>query len=256
MTAATHPHTRTRASKRAVDYPTGDGKPMAEDSLHRDQMNYTIGALTFFFSDRPDVYVSGNDFLYYQEGEPRKRVSPDCYVAMGVEKKPRRRFYKVWEEGGIVPSVVFEFTSKKTRHEDEVGKRHLYEDVLRVAEYIQFDPEGDYLNPRLKGRRLVAGAYVDLPLVNEQIHSEALGLDLVVVGERLRLFDPARGEWLLSLEEQAERARAEAARADMEEARADAEAARADTEREGRLAAEAEVARLRAELEKRSPHRE
>src|SRR5260221_7853778 len=138
---------------------------MAEDTLHRDLMFYAIASLQSHFADRPDVYISGNDFLYYEEGNPQARVSPDCYVVIGVPKKYRPS-YKVWEENGIAPAVVFEFTSKKTRKEDTTVKQPLYEQTLGVTEYFQFDPTGDYLKPRLQGRQLHNGQYRSMELRN------------------------------------------------------------------------------------------
>ena len=75
-------------------------------------------------------------------------------MVFGVEKKLRDNF-KVWKEGGKTPTIVFEFTSKKTMREDRDVKRPLYEQVLKVPEYVLFDPTGDYLKPRLQGFRLV-----------------------------------------------------------------------------------------------------
>ena len=221
MATITHPRGNKPVRKRAVCYPTGDGKPMAEDRPHLDQMQYTIPALTYRYRDRPDVWVAGNDFLYYEEGNPKVRVSPDCYIAFGVEPKVRRRFYKVWEENGIPPAVVFEFTSKSTQKEDVEIKRPLYEQVLRVAEYFQFDPTGDYLHPRLQGQRLQGERYQSIELRDDRMFSEQLGLELAVQHDALRFYDPVRGEWLRTYEE--------------------AEAQR--------LAAEAELAKVRAELE-------
>ena len=215
-------------AKRAIYYPTGDGKPMAEDELHLDQMNYTIPALRYRYRSRPDVYVAGNNFLYYEEDNPQARVSPDCYVALGVEPKARRRFYKVWEENGIAPAVVFEFTSKKTKKDDVTIKKPLYEQVLRVQEYFQFDPSGDYLKPRLQGQRLQEGVYRPIALMDNRMVSEQLGLELVIEGETLRFYDPFMGEWLLTYE-QAENQRIAS------EVRVEA--------------AEAELARLRTEIE-------
>ena len=45
-------------------YPDSDGLPMAEDDVQRKPMTYAIDALDAHFRDRPDVYVSGNLFLY------------------------------------------------------------------------------------------------------------------------------------------------------------------------------------------------
>src|SRR5262249_13089291 len=103
-----------------------------------------------------------------------------------------RDSYKTWEEGGKLPDVIFEFTSRKTHREDTHTKRPLYEQVLKVPEYFLFDPTGDYLSPRLQGFRLVEGAYVPLELVAGRLSSEQLQLELVQEGENLYLYDPAR----------------------------------------------------------------
>jgi Uma2 family endonuclease len=228
------PQTRLASKpKRSIDsddddfYPTSDGKPMAETDLHRDLMAYFIEALKFYFADRPDVYVSGNNFVFYFEGDRNARVSPDCYVVFGVPMHPRNS-YKVWEEGGRLPAVVFEFTSKKTRKEDVEIKIPLYERALHIPEYFQFDPTGDYLKPRLQGYRLVDGRYQPIVMENNRLYSAQLQLELVMEGDKLRLYDPARQEWLLTPLEQAREAEAQKARAE---------------------AAETEVARLRAMLE-------
>ncbi len=240
---------------RRVYYPDSDGKPMAETEKHRDLMIYCIEALKVYFADRSDVQVSGNNFIYYEEGNPKARISPDTYVVFGVPKRVRDS-YKAWEEGGHLPAVIFEFTSKKTRQEDVRKKRPLYEQVLRVPEYFQFDPTGDYLNPRLQGLRLVQGSYVPILMLEDRLHSEQLNLDLVQEGEDLRLYAPQHQAWLLTPLEQAQRAAAEARRAEEQtqraaelERRAQEEAYRADTEARARAEAEAEIARLRAEIE-------
>ena len=215
-------------------YPTGDGKPMAETDLHQDQMIYIIQALKTFYQSDSDVYVAGNNFLYYEQGNPRAVVSPDGYVVFGVPKR-RRNTYMLWKEGGVTPAVVFEVTSKKTKREDVRTKRPLYENVLRVPEYFQFDPTGDYLRPRLQGLRLIEGQYQAILLIDGRLHSEQLGLDLVQEGEIVRLFDPVRNVFLLTHQETSRQAEQETLRADMEA--------------QAREEAEAEIIRLRAELE-------
>ena len=228
-------------------YPTRDGKPMAETDKHAELMRYTIALLQVHYADQPDVYVSGNNFVYYQEGDPKKRVSPDCYVVFGVPEHLRDS-YKSWEEAGRLPSVVFEFTSRKTHREDTNVKRPLYETVLRVAEYFLFDPTGDYLEPRLQGYRLVNGRYQAILLHNGRMHSEQLGLDLVQQGETMRLFDPIRGVFFPTVLEMAEQVETETLRAEQQQQRADKEMQRAEQEAQARLEAEAEVAQLRAEI--------
>jgi Uma2 family endonuclease len=244
---ATIPRTR-----REVDYPTSDGKPMAETDLHRQDMVDVIETLGDRFAPESDVYVSGNLLLYYEEGNPRKHLAPDVLVARGVPKQPPRDYYLVWKEGKP-PDAVIEITSKTTRREDQTKKRVIYRDVLKVREYFQFDPTQDYLKPPLQGFRLEGGDYVRIEPVNDRLPSEVLGLHLERDGHELRLYDPARGERLLTPREQRDVQRREAQeqrqRAEEERTRAEEERTRAEEEKRGRLLAEAEVARLLAEVE-------
>ena len=133
---------------RVIDYPETDGQPMAETPEHRDAMIDAIQVLRKHFAPRPDVYVSGNMMMYYKEGEPRHSVSPDVFVAMGVEDKDRRT-YLLWREAKG-PDFVLEVTSRSTRRNDQRTKRALYE-RMGVAEYVLYDPLGEYLEPPLQG---------------------------------------------------------------------------------------------------------
>lgn len=230
----------TPTALKSVEYPTRDGKPMAETDKHRRLMSYVIDALTVYLADRTEGYVSGNNFVFWKEGDTKARISPDGYVVFGVSPNARDS-YKAWEEGGRLPSVIFEFTSKKTRHEDTDRKLPLYEQTLKTPEYFLFDPTGDYLHPRLQGYRLEGGRYVRLESVSGRLHSEQLGLDLVQDGEMLRLYDPATGEFLPTSQEQANLIREQADRLA-------AEARRAEEQDQRAAAAEAELVRLRAEI--------
>ncbi len=218
---------------REIEYPTSDGKPMAETDLHREEMTDTIQTLEDRFADRPRVYVSGNLLLYYEEGNPRKHVSPDVLVSIGVSKEPRRDYYLAWKEGKS-PDFVAEITSKTTKREDLTTKFAIYRDILRVPEYILFDPRAEYLKPPLQGFRLVGGDYVPIAPVDGRLPSAVLGLHLERDGERLRLFDPATGQYLLTrLERQRSaerRAREEHHRAEEEHRRAEEEHRRAEEE--------------------------
>lgn len=256
-TLATTPRTTTRPP-RPIVYPTSDGKPMAETELHGDTMIYLREALKTFFArpGQPLAQVGSNNFLFWQEGDPHKKVSPDVYVVFGVAQRSRDS-YKAWEEGGHLPAVVFEITSGKTRREDAETKLTLYERTLHVPEYFQYDPRSDYLNPRLRGHRLDEnGVYQPIPLVNNRLHSQQLNLDLVLDDDGvLRLYDLATQTLLPAPQEQAALAFAAQIRADNAQARAEdaeerAEDAnrRAQAEAERAEAAETELARLRARL--------
>ncbi len=243
---------------RKVDYPTSDGKPMAETDVHRRLMIALIQALEAHFAADPMVYVSGNLLLFYEEGNKRKHISPDVFVVLGVVKGDRDH-YLLWEEGKG-PDLVIELTSSSTRSEDVTKKMALYRDVLRVPEYFLFDPFQDYLKPSMQGHRLVAGQYVPIDPINGRLPSAVLNLHLERAGTELCLIDPATGRRLLTPEERAEaertraeaertRAEAERTRAEAERTRAEAERTRAEAERTRAEQAEAELARLREELE-------
>ena len=190
-----------------VHYPVEDDEPMSESFLHADVSTDARAVLKVHHIDRPDACVGGNNFMYYEEGNPKAVVSPDVFVAYGVPKETDREVWKVWVEGKV-PDFILEVTSKSTRKEDEGRKKDIYE-RLGVPEYWQFDPTGDYLDPILKGRALGAdGRYRELELEERDGGlcrlSEVLGLDLRLEGERLRFFDPKSGEYLLAPEEQHE----------------------------------------------------
>jgi Uma2 family endonuclease len=236
---------------REIKYPTRDGKPMAETELHMEDMIDTIQVLRDHFAEKPNVYVWGNLLLFYEEGNPRKHVSPDVLLAF-VPKEPKRDNYLVWKEGRA-PDFVLEITSKSTKRVDQTKKYEIYRDVLRVSEYFLFDPRADYLDPPLQGYRLVDGDYVRIDPIAGRLPSQVLGLHLERDGAKLRLFDPAIAARLPT---RSERAQVSDRRAEEEHRRAEEERGRAEEERRRALAAEAaqqhlaeENERLRRELE-------
>ena len=233
----------------AICYPESDGQPVAETDVHRALMFALIGMLQAFFRDDPHVYISGNLFVYYQEGNPRRVVAPDVFVVQGV-RNHARRVYKLWEEG-VSPAVVFELTSRSTRGEDLRTKYDLYE-RLGVTEYFLFDPLGEYLRPPCRGYRLHQGRYRPLePAAEGSLWSAVLGLALHERGEQLRLYDPAGQRWLPTPQEEETARRAAEERASVEAAARQAAEERALVAESQMAAAEAEVARLRALLSSR-----
>jgi Uma2 family endonuclease len=179
---------------RLNDYPTTDGKPMAETDWHRELMIALIHTLKAYFAARRRVYVSGNLLLFYERGNKRRHLAPDVFVVKGVPDYERPN-YLVWEEGKG-PDVVIELTSSSTRHRDLTVKYRRYQDTLRVPEYFLFDPLGDYLDPPLQGHRLRAGLYTPIRPVHGRLPSRVLGLHLEAAGRELRLYDPSTRQWL------------------------------------------------------------
>jgi len=177
-----------------VHYPESDGKPMGETEFHVEEIIYLIDALKDRYRDAPDVYVGGDMFLYYVEGDPKKVVAPDVFVVLGVPKR-KRRTYKLWEEG-LPPTLAIEVTSASTRQED-LNRKALYE-RLGVTEYILYDPLGEYLKPRIQGFRLSGGRYEPIPQEPRgSLQSRTVGLTFTMEGPELRLIDTATGDPLL-----------------------------------------------------------
>ncbi len=237
-----------------VEYPSSDGKPMAENDAQRDAIMYGIGALARHFKGRRDVYVSGDLLIYYEEGNPRVSIAPDVFVVFGVEDR-RRPNYKLWEEGQA-PAFVLEVASPSTWREDLGRKRSVYA-RLGVREYWQYDPYGEHLPARLQGERLTPAGYVRQPVVPAldgtlALSSETLGLELrAAPGREMRFRDPATGDELRSHDEEAEGRLAEVRRREAEAvARREAESRAAAAESRA-AAAESRAAELEAQLRRR-----
>ncbi len=247
-----------------IVYPDSDGRPVAESDFQLVPLIYALDALKAYFQSREDVYVAGDMFLYYEEGNPKAAVAPDVFVVLGAPKGDRHS-YRLWKEPKA-PDFVLEITSKSTRSEDQGVKRGVYA-FLGVREYWQYDPTGDYLKPPLKGLRLIGENYEPLPAGIAEggelsLHSEVLELDIRLEKGGLRFYDPATGRKLLSYQEieqarqQAEQARqqAEQARQQAEQAHQQADQARQEAEQRwqqetvARQALEARLAELETQL--------
>ena len=232
----THPTTE-------VYYPDTDGLPVAESDFQLGPLIYALDALRAYFQGRDDVYVAGDLFLYYEEGNPSAVVAPDVFVVLGAPNHARAS-YMLWREPKA-PDFVLEITSQSTQVQDQGTKRERYA-LLGVREYFLYDPTRDYLEPMLQGLRLVGNVYRPIPSTTSPegtlvLRSDVLGLELRLEDETLRLYDPTTGQRLLSYQE------AEQARREAEQARREAEQGRQAAEARAQTA-EARVAELEARL--------
>ena len=236
-----------------IEYPTEDGVPMAETDAQAIPLMYAVTGLRDYFRRRPDVYVSGNLLIYYEEGNVHASVAPDVFVVFGVPNHIRP-IYKVWEEGKS-PDFVMEITSRHTRHKDQGPKRKLYRS-LGVQEYWQYDPTGDYLEPPLRGRRLVGGEYEELAETRLRdgtlaMYSAVLRLEVRIEEGELRFHDPETGESISTFTEERQRRQQERQARQRAEAALHAAEARLEREVAARQAAAAQVAELQALLARR-----
>jgi Uma2 family endonuclease len=211
-------------------YPESDGEPMAETEKHRKVMVDLIDILEQYFQHAPDVHVSGNLLLYYEEGNPRKSVSPDVFMVRGLSKK-ELRVYKTWEQPPTL-DFVLELVSPSTFRRDFTEKKEIYEKILRVKEYYIYDPYGE-IEPDFIGFRLVDGVYGAIEFIEGRLLSETLGLELEALEGMLGLYNPVLGAWLETSRD----------RVDKAETRATAEA-------RARQEAETELAKARAALKR------
>jgi Uma2 family endonuclease len=197
------------------------GDHVTQNSWHVAVVHELLDILSWRYEPRPDVFVSCDlKMIWRIRGLPNP--SPDVAVIPGVRDKTRfRRSFDLHKEG-TRPALVIEVVSDEPEHQsaDHDEKVRIYERA-GIAEYLILDPP----NPscRLTGYRLdAAGRYQPIPPDSEGgLLSATTGVRFAAApeGRSLHLFDAATGERLLD-------------------------------SREGRLRAEQEVSRLKAELER------
>lgn len=213
----------TTGAATAIVYPETDGMPLPDGETQAPVYRRVVGTIQVHFKDVPGVRVNGNTFIYYVEGNPRRSVSPDCYVVFGLSEAAEdslslegNNTYLLWEVGKA-PDFVLEIGSESTGDVDTGRKRELYAE-LGVTEYWRYDPTGgEFYGEPLVGERLADGAYQRIEMSHESDgrvwgHSDVLNLDLWWDDGELRLWDPLSERWLLSHEEEKERADAAEAR--------------------------------------------
>ena len=225
-------------------YPESDGEPMAETPKYQQVMIDCMDVLRSYFRGIPDVYIAGNMLLYYEEGNPRKSVSPDVFMVRGLSKKELRT-YKTWEQPPTL-DFVLEVASPSTYARDFNEKMEIYAKILRVKAYCIYDPYHE-IDPYFVGFRLVGEAYEEIPFVDGRIPFEVLGLELGEHGDMLRLYDPVKSAWLFTSQERVGDAEVRVAQAETRVA----QEFLARQEAESRAQhAEAELEKLRAALER------
>lgn len=210
-----------------VHYPDSDGKPMADNTLQFRWIVTIQGNIDLLFRDDPNVFVAGDNLIYPVEGDPVVCQAPDVYVAFG-RPKGHRGSYKVFEEGGVFPQVVFEILSPNNTPAEMDRKRAFYE-RYGAEEYYVYDPDHPHLDVWLRsgGRLQPVGDPNGLV-------SRRLGVRFHTAGPELVMTGPDKREFLSfveigRLQQQAERLAAkEKRRADREKRKAEAEKQRAE----------------------------
>ena len=224
-----------------IDYASLDFNPdmsdHPDDSMEQNrelhEIHNLLRAHVTDFDSRPDIFLDRETNICYDRRNLNVRVSPDVYLAFGVDANAirPRKLYLPWE-AGKPPDWVLEIASESTRRVDLVRKPPIYAQI-GVPEFWRFDPTGGrYYRFQLNGLKLVDGEYQPIELSTEpdrilKGYSDALSLSLCWHDGEPLLYDPTSGEYLEDWQDE-RAARLEA------EVRAEA--------------AEAEVRRLREQL--------
>jgi Uma2 family endonuclease len=228
-----------------------------ESEQHQSQMILLLQTLRQRCAERGenDVAVYGNMAIYFSVEQARAQNfrAPDFFVVLGAEPRQKRKSWVMWQEGRA-PNLVIELLSEKTKHADRGVKKQIYQDVLRVPEYVLFDvATGEFEAFRLARNGGRSALRYDPAPMDEKdgvktFYSQELGLELTLWegefercwGAWLRWRDPESGEFLPTPKELAA---LERRKAKVERERAEVERERAEVERER---AERLAAKLRA----------
>ncbi|MBA4190238.1 MAG: hypothetical protein C0467_19810 [Planctomycetaceae bacterium] len=210
-----------------VCYPDSDGEPMADNTLQFDWIAILKWNADAYLASNPSAFVAGDHLIYPVENEPDTRLAPDVYVAFG-RPKGYRGSYRVWEEDGIFPQVIFEVWSPNNRYKPMRKKFEFYERYGAEEYYILY-PE---FPAHAEGWTRKEGRLVEIESMDGWV-SKRLGFRFALSAGQLAVFGPDGRELRRPDEIAAER--------DAERARAEAEAKRAES-------AEQRAARLAAKL--------
>ena len=231
-----------------IHYPDDDGLPMSDNTQQMKWIFLVYGSLVAQYRDREDVFVAGNHLIYPVEGDNKTRQAPDVFVALGRPKIDRGS-YRVWEEGGVFPQVVFEVWSPGNRYADMQAKFEFYEKHGTEEYYILY-PE---FPAHAEGYLRAEGKLTQVDQIDGHV-SPRLGVRFLLRRGDLTLFDAAgrpfrSPDQLVAEREEAERVAAEAKRVASEErARGEEQRQRAAAEAERAEQEKARAAKLAAKL--------
>ncbi len=178
-------------------------KPDAmEQHLEQAEVFGLLSARFTGFNQRPDVFLDYDSYICYDRRNLNVRISPDVYLAFGVDAvaiRPRK-LYLPWEVGKP-PDWALEIASESTGREDVNRKPGIYAQI-GVLEYWRFDPTGgNYHRQPLAGGRLAGGTYEPIELTTGpdgilKGYSEVLELSLCWDEGWPRFYDPVTGTYL------------------------------------------------------------
>ena len=157
-------------------YPYEEEEPMPAGQYQGYQLNILLDLLMRYYEDEDYVHVGMDCFVYYRNNGEEKCVSPDIFIVFGVKKTPPRYSFYTWAEGAS-PTVVFEFLSDSTADKDRHEKRNIYLKQMGVREYFIHQPDSNKPAEFRGYKRTTSGRIQELPPgVNGELFSETLNL--------------------------------------------------------------------------------
>jgi Uma2 family endonuclease len=239
----------------ALELPESDETPV-DNELQIPVADLLRDTLTLIWQGRQDWFFGVNLGIYADTEEPYTAIGPDGFLSLGVPRfRPQygtrgRPSYVLWEEDGILPTLVLEVVSEKYGGEYD-SKLQKYQ-TLEVPYYVVYNPEGFQKgHEALEVYRLVDGVYVRL--VGEPVWIPEIELG---IGRAVGTVKGWTREWLYWFSEEGERypvpEEYQRYRADLAEKQVEAEQRARAQEQQARAEAEQQVEqeRLRAEQER------
>ena len=243
MTAPSSDMTTRKHRQRYVLPDPPEREPEDMTSFKHLGENGNVHHLIQHFGNREATVFGSEKFLSSAPRSPaHSRRIPDLLISFNAKPElyDANNGYVISEQGKA-PDFVLEVASPSTGREDVGRKRDDYA-AMGILEYWRFDETGEFHGTRLAGDRLVDGAFQTIPIetLEEGVlqgYCEALNLFLRWDHSRLGWYDPDTGRHIVTFDD--------------ERLRADAAGARVAEEQRARLAAEARVRELEAELARR-----
>ena len=116
------PYTRADGEKDIdIKYPS---ETPGKDDMHQPlYIAEILVTLKNHFAGQEHILVSGDSFIYYEQGNPRARFRPDSYVVFGVDVEEMYvdDTYVMWR-ARKAPDFAMEIGSKSTRRNDLAPK--------------------------------------------------------------------------------------------------------------------------------------
>jgi hypothetical protein len=186
---------------------------VGEDIVQRWIVELLRPLIARWFAERGEpTFVGADQFVYYRQYDPLRRIAPDVYVMPGVAPDTPAKSWKLWEWQSV-PSLAIEVVSQdweKDYHEapDKYGE-------LGAQELIVFDPHHEERPERVRFQRFArpGGKWQRVEHTNqERLRSEVLGawLRSVATGDQVLLriaTDPAGDDLFPTAEEEERRAK-------------------------------------------------